>query len=463
MIQLSIEVMGLRMLYFDFAYSVQMQIILAIVTFVETFLTMLMISNVIMAVFKVNISVKQRLLFIFINGTLLQSAFVYIIYFLGGMLSFSPFIYLLVVNVNPLAALIYYYSALRIFRLSNERSVKLMSYMFLFWATKVTLGRLIAIICYIDPDPRYNYLVDAVQQAAGLFMFFALYKTVLYILGKTQASLKFSDNMFFNKRKELIVYFFVASMIFAINVIIPSIVAEQIAANVIVILLTLLYTVISICIDVVIYNKQVDSNRDAHIGVLFRGMEELRGVKHDFNNILQTYSGYLELKEYEKLEIYHDSLISATSHAGNIAELTRKMHENPTLISLLISKIESAEKLSVKLLLSVKCSLDDLYIDNMDIAKIMMNLLDNAIEAASCSKQRKAYLTVEKQNNDEKIFIVTNSTPAVFAKDTAAAPGSDDVRILKAREILHKYGNCSLQIEYRDQEMSAYVKLRNIK
>ncbi len=293
-------------------------------------------------------------------------------------------------------------------------------------------------------------------------MFFVLYKIVLYILDKTQASLKFSDNMFFNKRKELIIYFLAASMIFAINVIIPSIVAEQIAANVIVILITLLYTVISICIDIVIYNKQVDSNRDAHIGVLFRGMEELRGVKHDFNNILQTYSGYLELKEYEKLKAYHDSLILATSHAGNIAELTRKMHENPMLISLLISKLEAAEKLSVKLLLSIKCSLDNLYIDNMDIAKIMMSLLDKAIEAASCSEQRKVYLTVENQNNDEKIIIVTNSTPAAFSKD-AAPQGSDDLRVLKAREILRKYGNCSIQIEYRGQEMSAYVKLRNVK
>ncbi len=440
-----------------------MQIILAVVTFIETFLTMLMISNVIMAVFKVNISRKQKLLFIFVNGTLLQTLFVYIIYFIGGMLSFSPFIYLLVVNVNPLAALVYYYSALRIFKLSNERSVKLMSYMFLFWAMKVTLGRLIAIICYVDPDPRYNYLMDAVQQAAGLLMFFLLYKIVLYILGKTHVSLKFSDNMFFNKRKELIIYFLAATMIFAINVIIPSIVAEQIAANTIVILITLLYTVISICIDIVVYNKQADSNRDAHIGALFRGMEELRGVKHDFNNILQTYSGYLELKEYEKLKVYHDSLIMATSHAGNIAELTRKMHENPTLISLLISKIEAAENLSVKLLLSVKCSLDNLYIDNMDIAKILMNLLDNAIEAASCSEQRKAYLTVEKQNNDEKIIIVTNSTPAAFTKNTVTAPGGDDMRILTVREILCKYCNCSFQIEHRGQEMSAYVKLRNAK
>ncbi len=440
-----------------------MQIVLAAVTFIETFTTMFMISNVIMAVFKVKSSKNQRLLFTFINGTLLQTMFVYGVYFLGGKLSFSPFLYLIVVNVNPLAAMVYYYSALRIFRLSNERSVKLMSYMLIFWAMKVTMGRLLHIIFYIDPGPRYNYLMDAVQQASTLMTFFVFYKLILHILDKTQASLKFSDNMFFNKRKELIIYFLEALYIFAINVIVPSIVAEQIAANVIVILASLLYAVISICMDIVVYNKQVVGNRDAHIGALFRGMEELRGVKHDFNNILQTYSGYLELKEYEKLERYHASLILATSHTGNIAELSQKIHENPTFVSLLISKIECAEQLGVKLLISAQCCLEDLYIDNADITRIMMYLLDNAIEAASCSVQRKAYLTVENKDHDAKLIIVTNSTPAAFENAPALARESNDTRILKVRDILRKYGNCSFQIECRDQEVSAYVQLRNAK
>ncbi len=451
----------MRILYLEFAYSVQMQIVLAIITFIETFLTMYMISNVIMAVFKVRLSKKQKLLFTFINGTLLQSAFVYIIYFLGGMLSFSPLLYLLVVNVNPLAAMIYYYSALRIFRLSNERSVKLMSYMLIFWAMKIAVGRLLNVIFYIEPSTRYNYLIDVLLQVSTLLLFFVLYKIVLYILDITQASLKFSDNMFFNKRKELILYLIEALLIFAVNVIVPSIVVEQIAANVIVILALLLYTVVSICIDVVAYNKQVVSNRDAHIGALFRGMEELRGVKHDFNNILQTYSGYLELREYEKLERYHASLILATSHAGNIAELTQRMNENPTVISLLISKIEFAEQLGVKLLVSVKCGLDNLYIDTMDITRIIMYLLDNAVEAARCSEQRKAYLTIENNSSDSIFIIVTNNIPT-FTKTPMQLP-ENNTCILKVRDILGKYGNCSFQMEYREQEISAYVKLRNTK
>ncbi len=450
----------MELMYSEFAYSVHMQIMLAVITFIETFLSMYMIANVIMTVFKVTANKKQKLLFTFINGSLLQTAFIYGIYLWGGMESFTPLLYLLVVNPNPIAAMIYYYSAQIIFRLSNERSVKLMSYMFMLWAMKVTIGRFLQILLNTETGHNYNYMLDAMQQMSVLTLFFFIYCIVQYFLKRSQVSLKFSQNMLFNKNRELVVYFLGASFIFSVNVFIPLMIVEQVTANIIVILILLLYIVINICIDIVKYNQQAISNRDVHISALFRGMQELRGIKHDFNNILHTYSGYLELKEYEGLKNYHASLISATSHSGNIMELAQKMQENPTIISLLINKLEQAEKMSVNLLITLKCNLDNMHIDNMDIARILSSLLDNAILAASESDQRKAYFTIELKSNGSKLIIITNSTSGK-SNQRQLKRRENEIRGLQiVRSVLNKYGNCSYQIEYREQEMTVYIELK---
>ena len=81
----------------------------------------------------------------------------------------------------------------------------------------------------------------------------------------------------------------------------------------------------------------------------------------------------------ECYERYHASLVSATTHAGSAMELAQKMQENPAVITLLINKLEYAEKKNVRLILSLQCTLENLYIDNMDISRILACLLDNAM------------------------------------------------------------------------------------
>ncbi len=447
-------------MYSEFAYSGEMQIILAIITYIETFISMYVLSNVIMTTFKIKQGRRQKILFTLINGSLLQTTFVYAVYILGGHVSFSPIVYAIVVSVNPLAAMVYYYSALKIFKLSSERSVKLMSYILIFWSMKVTVGRLIHAARYIDPSLRYNYLMDATNQLITLSLFLLINYIMLHALSKTQISLKFFDNMVFNKRTDLIFYIFEAVFLFAVSVIVPFAVTDQVSANVIVVLIILLFTLSSICIDIFNYSNQVISNRDIHIGALFRGMEELRGVKHDFNNILHTYSGYLELKEYDKLERYHASLVAATSHAGSTTELAQKMQENPQLISLLISKLDYAERMSVKLIISLKCSLNDLYIDNTDISLILADLLDSAIETANGSEQRKVYLTIESKQTDSKLIIAAYNSTYTDLRNRFSYSKDAEVRRQRIRGFLNKYGNCSYQTDYRDKEISTYIELR---
>ena len=455
-------------MYSEFAYSSQMQIILAAITFIETFCSMYMLSNVMLAALELSATSKQKLLFAFITGTLLHNVLVYGMFFLGGCASFSRFVLLAVVTPNPVSVLIYYFAAQKIFNISPVRSVRLVSYIYLFWIAAKTLNRIGGAIFFAQNEVTYNYMKDSLQQTVYFTVFFCVYRLAMYIMKRNRVSFNFADNMFFKKKKEFCLFFLKMSFAFAVRVALPLILAEQAVAYILSFIILILFIIINICLAAIAHNRQTISNHEVHISALFKGTEELQGIKHDFNNIIHTYSGYLELKEYERLEQYHASLVSATSYAGSAMELAQKMQENPPVITLLMNKLEYAEKVNVRLILSIQCEIDNLYIDNMDVSRILSCLLDNAIEAASDSEQRKVYVTIESKTKDSKLIIITNSTAFVIEPNEilksgeTTKSGHEGIGLSVVRKIMAKYGNCTFQMKYCDNELSTYIELKEL-
>ena len=450
----------------EFPYSTQMQIILAVVTFTESFCSMYLLSNIILETLGMSATRRQKMWFAFITGTLMQSVLAYGLYFYRGGVSFSFWLLQFVVTPSPIFGLIYCYAAHKIFKLSPARSIRLVSYIYFFWIATKTLSRIIGAIFFIQDEVRYNYLKDALQQVTYFIVFFCIYLFVMYMVRRGHIRLNLEDKMFFSMEKEIFLFFIYATFAFAIRVTPPLILTEPAIAFIMSLLILTLFIAITILLDIRAYNRQTISNHEAHISALFKGMEEMRGLKHDFNNILHTYSGYLALKEYGRLEQYHASLVSAASHAGVSVELARKMQENPAVITLLINKLEYANSKNVKLILSLRCELSDLYIDNVDVSRILSCLLDNAIEAAGESEQRKIYVSMEAKTKTSKLIIITNSTAgdidlnAISKGGTTTKAGHSGIGLSVVHKILEKYGNSKFQMKYFDYEFSAYLELR---
>ncbi len=453
-------------MYFEFAYSRQMQLVLILVTFTITFFSMFILSNVILSIFGLSASRRQKSLFAFINGTLVLNIFVFVVYFFYDMKSFSPLVYHLVVSPNPLSAIIYYITAKDIFKLSSVRTIKLMSYVILFISAALILNRIIGSLFFIQNEAKYNYLKDTLHQIVHFGVILMVYVFLNYYFKRKRSGLKFADNMFINKNREFVLYIMKISFAYVISVSLPLLISEHAIAYMLNLLLILFFIAINICLDIIAYNKQSISNRDMHISGLFKSIEELRGIKHDFNNILQNYSGYIELKEYGMLEEYHASLVSASSYAGIVTDLTQKMPENPALITLLINKLEYAEKMNVRLFISLTSELDNLYIDNMDVSQILLELLDNAIEWASHSQERKVYFTIESKAEKSKLIIITNSIPVgnslISKNDDITRSGPNGIISLRIQKIIAEYGNCSFQIRSINNEFSVYIELKEL-
>ena len=454
-------------MFWDFVYTPQMQIFLAVVTFVLTFFTTYLVAEIMLNLCDTTATRTQKCVFAFISGTLLHNVWAYSFYLFGGMLDFSPLMHALVTSPNPFWAIIYYFVALKIFKLSPVRSLNTMYYVYSCWTFHKTISRLISsTILIAEEGARYNFMTDALKQIFAFMLLLAVYYMIKRYLAHNKGRIRFIEPGFFNKKTALLSYFLKTSFIYILMVTMPILIPNQAYAFLLLNIVLALFFALNVYLDLHRYERQVNSNQQVHISALFKGMEEFRGIKHDFYNILHTYSGYLELKQYDRLEAYHNSLVEATTHAGIMVDLGRRMTENPSLVSLLLDKFEYSEKMGLKMMLSFQCDIDDFFIRDLDVTRVVSCLMDNAMEAAVQSADRRIYFSCEAKDKGTKLIIITNSTAKPVDIDRiqiygmTTKDGHSGIGLHTVRSTLDKYANCSFRMDYFDREVSAYIEFR---
>ncbi len=448
-----------------FAYSSTMQMILFFIIVVVDFSAVYLTAEVVSVVFKTKVTKTQKALFALSVGVFFDTFWVYGAFCLNGMQSFTQIQYLLIVSPNPIQALVYCFCAIRFLGLPSARSIKVMSYVYLFWVINRSINRVLSAVVFIQSGTTHNYLLDATEQIIMLIIFNIFSYAVMHAFKKNRINLNFADNRFFYKGREWFYYFLKLLCFYSTCVIFPISINNQKVASITVLLIQILFFVILALWDKNSYKSQIIEHNNVHISTLFKGTEEIRGIKHDFNNILQTYSGYLELGNLDSLKKYHATLISATKQAGASMELGQRMDENPALVSLVINKVEYAEKSGIDLQLSIECSLRALYIDHIDLCRALGCLLDNAIEAAATSIQKKVCFSAES-NDCGVIFIITNSTlefvdiEKIMLHGVTSKAGHSGIGLTTVRKSIEKYGNCVFHTKYFNNEVSAYLEIK---
>lgn len=111
--------------------------------------------------------------------------------------------------------------------------------------------------------------------------------------------------------------------------------------------------------------------------------DNVKGFKHDFDNIISTISGFIETNDIDNLKNYFKKFQNDCQKTNNIATLNPAVINNPGIYSLLNSKYYKADKLGIQINLDFFVDLNDLNIDTYEFSRILGILLDNAIESAS--------------------------------------------------------------------------------
>ena len=116
--------------------------------------------------------------------------------------------------------------------------------------------------------------------------------------------------------------------------------------------------------------------------------DNVRCFKHDFNNIMQAITGYIDVKDMNALEKYFNELMKDCNHINIIETLNVKVKDNPALYSILVSKYQKAKENNIEMNISILINLKVFTEKNYFISRILGILLDNAIEASINSEEK---------------------------------------------------------------------------
>ncbi len=452
---------------FDFAYTKTMQAILFFVSCGTTIVFYTYVTNLILLIYGEKVRFWHKATYILLTGTLMNNLWTYGIYFFGGMLDFPPIVYNLVTVPNPVFALIFFFLGIKILHLSPYRSVRLLTNAYLFVMVIKMFQRMIGFIFFPQPGDPWNYLTDCASLVVCTFLFTIIYFVMRQFVLKSNFSIRLAENIQARHfGKEVLLLIIKASIVYIFSVFYPLYANTNKSLYLFVTLIIMTFMlVVSFLLDYIGSQATELSNKAVHTKRQNETIDGYSSFRHDLNNILQSIGGYIEIGDIEKLREYHNSLFNATVSLNENALLNKKMVENPTLISLLISKLEFAEAEQVNLRIDIAIDINDLYIDELDLCRAIGNLLDNAIEAAKISSKKLVNFSINGKKDGSKLIVISNSTKDIVDISAINRPGITSKKnhsgmgLNHTRKILSKYSNCILQLAYYDLEFTAYISI----
>ena len=215
--------------------------------------------------------------------------------------------------------------------------------------------------------------------------------------------------------------------------------------------------------------KQLESAEEYNktLKVLHDGV---RGFKHDFDNIVTTIGGYINTDDMEGLKKYYKELQKDCEKVNNLYILNPESINNPGIYSLLTSKYSEAVENEIDINLYFFLDLNELNMDIYKFARILGILLDNAIEAAKDSKEKKINITFRKEEkNNRNVIIIENSysnkdvdTEAIFNKGVSEKENHSGIGLWEVKKIISKLNNVKLVTPKPDtmfkQQLEIYFK-----
>lgn len=176
--------------------------------------------------------------------------------------------------------------------------------------------------------------------------------------------------------------------------------------------------------------------------------DNVRGFKHDFDNIVTTIGGYINTNDMEGLKKYYVELEDDCERVNNLYVLNPDVVNNPGIYNLLTSKYHEAEDEGIKVNLSFFLNLNEIHMKIYEFAKILGILLDNAIEASKeCKENDKVInITFRKETKRKRNIIIIENTYTnknvdinnIFNKGISGKENHSGIRIMGSQKNIKK-------------------------
>lgn len=183
--------------------------------------------------------------------------------------------------------------------------------------------------------------------------------------------------------------------------------------------------------------------------------DNIRGFKHDFNNIVQAIGGYISTENIDGLKEYYNELLDDCQRINNLSILNPDIINNPAIYSLLTSKYHTADELGIKINLEVMLDLSTINMKIYELSRILGILIDNAIEASKECEEKIINITMRNDIKQNRQLIIVENTygnkniniDKIFEKGFTSKEkeiGSHGLGLWEVRQILKKNNNLNL-------------------
>lgn len=139
-------------------------------------------------------------------------------------------------------------------------------------------------------------------------------------------------------------------------------------------------------------------------------LNEIKSMKHDLCNIIQSMGGFIQANEIEGLRDMYNSIVNECEYIKSVESINNDKIENPAVFNLINAKYKLARTKDVKFYIDINTDTNNMNIKNFELCRIIGILIDNAIEAAQmCNEKIVNVKFYYDELNKRNIIIVENS------------------------------------------------------
>ena len=196
--------------------------------------------------------------------------------------------------------------------------------------------------------------------------------------------------------------------------------------------------------------------------------DNVKGFKHDFDNIVSTLDGFIENNDMNGLKNYFNEVKKDCKITNNLSIINPRIINNPGLYSLLNNKYFKATNLGITFEFEYFLDLNKLEINLYELSRILGILIDNAIEEAEKCNDKIVKVSFLRENRNNRAIISIQNTYSnkdvdidkIFDKGISGKNNHSGIGLWEVRNYIKKSRNLDLFTSKTDkffkQELSIY-------
>lgn len=187
--------------------------------------------------------------------------------------------------------------------------------------------------------------------------------------------------------------------------------------------------------------------------------DSVRGFKHDFDNIVATIGGFININDMNGLKKYYISLQKDCQNTNSLELVNPSIINNPGIYNLINTKYLKALEKNITVNFDFFLDFNELNINIYEFSRILGIFLDNAIEASSECEEKIINIKFMNERNLKKHTLVIENTyknknidtTNIFNKGVSEKNTHSGIGLWEVKKYILKRKNLTLHTSKNDE------------